>query len=205
MTSSNGNIFRVTGPLCGPGEFPTQRPVTRSFDVFFDMRPNKRLSKQSWGWWFETPSLSLWRHRNDLFRTRPQWVNESEHHVVLKWVLSGNIRTSFSTSRRQWKKEIVWVVKWSNNEVISTYCMFCWYLFVSNDTNTSSDWPLILETESISQHIFYRKWNLMGNFIVCNCSKVIAVELYNWHDSCTVFSSLNETLVNDPKLRLSDI
>ena len=39
MTSSNGDIFRVTGHLCGeftgPGEFPTQRPVTRSFDVFF--------------------------------------------------------------------------------------------------------------------------------------------------------------------------
>ena len=47
-----------------PGEFPTQRPVTRSFDVFFDLRPNKRLSKQSWGWWSETPSSSLWRHRN---------------------------------------------------------------------------------------------------------------------------------------------
>ena len=30
----------------------SQRPVTRSFDVFFDLRPNKRLSKQSWGWWF---------------------------------------------------------------------------------------------------------------------------------------------------------
>ena len=28
-----------------PGEFPTQRPVTRSFDVFFDLRLNKRLSK----------------------------------------------------------------------------------------------------------------------------------------------------------------
>ena len=25
------------------GEFPTQRPVTRSFDVFFDLRLNKRL------------------------------------------------------------------------------------------------------------------------------------------------------------------
>ena len=41
MTSSNGNIFRVTGPLCGeftgPGDFPVQRPVTRSFDVFFDL------------------------------------------------------------------------------------------------------------------------------------------------------------------------
>ena len=47
MTSSNGNIIRVTGPFCG--EFPAQRPVTRSFDVFFDLRPNKRLSKQSWG------------------------------------------------------------------------------------------------------------------------------------------------------------
>ena len=60
MTSSNENVFRVTGPLCGeftgPGEFPTQRPVTRSFDVYFDLRPNKRLSKQSWGWWFETLS-----------------------------------------------------------------------------------------------------------------------------------------------------
>ena len=70
MTSSNGNIFRVTGPLCGeftgPGEFPTQRPVTRSFDVFFDLRLNKRLSKQPWGWWFETLSWSLWRHGNEL-------------------------------------------------------------------------------------------------------------------------------------------
>ena len=68
MTSSNGNIFRVTGLLCGeftgPGEFPTQRPVMRSFDVFFDLRLNKRLSKQSWGWWLETLSCLLWRHCN---------------------------------------------------------------------------------------------------------------------------------------------
>ena len=48
-----------------PVEFPTQRPVTRSFDVFYDLRLNKRLSKQSWGWWFETPSRPKWRHRND--------------------------------------------------------------------------------------------------------------------------------------------
>ena len=46
------------------GEFPAQRPVTRSFDVFFDLRLNKRLSKQWWGWWFETPSRPLWRHWN---------------------------------------------------------------------------------------------------------------------------------------------
>ena len=46
------------------GEFPAQRPVMRSFDVFFDLRLNKRLSKQWWGWWFETPSRPLWRHCN---------------------------------------------------------------------------------------------------------------------------------------------
>ena len=47
-----------------PGEFPAQRPVTPSFDVFFDLRLNKRLSKQTWGWWFETPPRPLWRHSN---------------------------------------------------------------------------------------------------------------------------------------------
>ena len=73
MTSSNGNIFRVTGFCAGnspvtagnspvTGEFPSHRPVTRSFDDFFDLRLNKRLSKQSRRRWFETPSLSLWRH-----------------------------------------------------------------------------------------------------------------------------------------------
>ena len=61
MTSSNRNIIRVTGPLCG--EFtgrrliPITKAVPRSFDVFFDMRMNKRLSTQSWGWWFETQSF----------------------------------------------------------------------------------------------------------------------------------------------------
>ena len=48
-----------------PGEFPTQRPVTQSFGVFFDLRLNKRLSKQSWGWWLNTLSRPLWRHRKD--------------------------------------------------------------------------------------------------------------------------------------------
>ena len=55
MTSLNGNILHVTGPLCEEftgevtGEFPSPSPVTRSFDVFFDLRLYKRLSKQSQG------------------------------------------------------------------------------------------------------------------------------------------------------------
>ena len=48
-----------------PGEFPAQRLVTRSLDVFMDLHPNKRLGKQWWGWWFETQSCPIWRHRND--------------------------------------------------------------------------------------------------------------------------------------------
>ena len=87
MTSPNGSIFRVTGPLCGeftgPGEFPTQRPVTRSFDVFFDLRPNKRLSKQSWSWWFETLSRPLWHHCNGPSLDHLQWVGVGGFSEVL--------------------------------------------------------------------------------------------------------------------------
>ena len=48
MTSSLLAICAGNSPVTG--EFPAQRPVTRSFDVFFDLRLNKRLGKQSWGW-----------------------------------------------------------------------------------------------------------------------------------------------------------
>ena len=71
MTSSNGNIFRVTGHLCG--EFTGPRWIlTKARDAelwcFLYLRLNKRLRKQSWGWWFETLSRPLLRHRNVLCR-----------------------------------------------------------------------------------------------------------------------------------------
>ena len=66
LTSSNGNIFRVTGHLCG--EFTGHRwiPRTKASDVelWCFQRLKERLSKQSWGWWFETPSRPLCRHCN---------------------------------------------------------------------------------------------------------------------------------------------
>ena len=57
-------------PLCAgnssvTGEFPSQRPATRSFGVFVDMCLNKRSSEQLWGCWFEMPLGSLWRHCNE--------------------------------------------------------------------------------------------------------------------------------------------
>ena len=57
-------IYAGNSPV--PGEFPAQRPVTRNFDVFFDLRLNKLLSKQSWGWWFEMASRPLWCHRRGI-------------------------------------------------------------------------------------------------------------------------------------------
>ena len=63
------------------GEFPAQRPVTRSFDVFFDLSLIKRLSKQSLGWWFETSSRPLWRHCNVLF-TDAACVPGLRHHAA---------------------------------------------------------------------------------------------------------------------------
>ena len=47
-----------------PANSPHKVPATQSFDVFFDLRLINRLSKQWWGWWFETPLLTLWRHCN---------------------------------------------------------------------------------------------------------------------------------------------
>ena len=69
-----------------PGEFPTERPVTRSFDVFFDLRLNKRLSKQSESWWFETLSRPLWRHRNakkSSAKCRPFWSGHQYHWTII--------------------------------------------------------------------------------------------------------------------------
>ena len=61
-----GLLAQCAGNSPVTGEFPSQRPVTRSFDVFFDLSLNKWLSKQSKRRWFETPSRSLWHHLIDV-------------------------------------------------------------------------------------------------------------------------------------------
>ena len=142
MTSSNGNIFRVTGPLCGeftgPGEFPAQRPVTRSFDVFFDLCLNKRLSKQPWGWWFQTPAWSLWRHRNVhwvLFCCGYAWfpgplftnvVQFKSHHGkvithIIKCGMKLLVQTQTSTVQR---------LKFGNGYLISSDTLLDMWLFI---------------------------------------------------------------------------
>ena len=54
METFSALLALCAGNYLVTGEFPAQRWVTRSFDVFFDLHLNERLSEQSWGWWFET-------------------------------------------------------------------------------------------------------------------------------------------------------
>ena len=71
METFSASLAICAGNSPVSGEFPAQRPVTRSFDVLFDLRLNKPLSKQWWGWWFETLSRPSWRHCN-AYRNRGQ-------------------------------------------------------------------------------------------------------------------------------------
>ena len=72
------------------GEFPTQNSVTRSFEVSFDLGLNKRLSKQSWVWWFEMSPCSLWRHRNGIYSKAFGWKLNIVEQVKLSWKLLVN-------------------------------------------------------------------------------------------------------------------
>ena len=76
METFSALLAICAGNLPVPGEFPAQRPVTPSFDVFFDLRLNNRLSKQSWGWRFETLSCPLWCHcnGNHVILQHPSWT-----------------------------------------------------------------------------------------------------------------------------------
>ena len=81
------------------GEFPAQRPVTRSFDVFFNLRLNKQLGKQSWGCWFETLSRPLWRHCNAMpnLNNRSNWLHALCNTLGLDKMDSG-LRTTFANA-----------------------------------------------------------------------------------------------------------
>ena len=83
------------------GEFLAHRPVARSFDVSFDLRLSKRLSKQSWGWWFEPSSLSLWRPRNAIL---PQYCNSQMSTPTYSNCLGNTLHFHF------WQDNCIWLL-----------------------------------------------------------------------------------------------
>ena len=90
----------MTSPVTG--EFPAQRPVTRSFGVFFDLRLNKRLSKQCWCWWFETPSSSLWPHCNEFGHC----LGTRNHNEAL----NGSIHLKYAIHHQRWHCFVIFYI-----------------------------------------------------------------------------------------------
>ena len=116
-----------------PGEFPSQRPVTRSFDVFFDLRMNKLLSKQKWGCWFETPSCSLWRHWN-VITTRgtyndTNYISSLSHCYALSLK---KIRLAYPISLITARSKML-----SNNKLLITYKSM---VYIDSPSQKSHSW-----------------------------------------------------------------
>ena len=101
MTSSNGNIFRVTGPLCGKFTCHRWILITKASGAelwcFFICALNKQLSKQSWSWKFETPLRLLWCLCNDtqlFFGNKYSYVSNVEHKQM--WILTQGMRNKIN-------------------------------------------------------------------------------------------------------------
>ena len=144
MTSSKWDIFHVTGLLCG--EFPSQRPVTRSFNVFFYLCLDKLLSKQSRHWWFETPSRPLLRRCNGLLEL--VMVSDMDINIRINWAQQPLLSTLYIKTgcqlllcdsstiwRVSWQKQLYQGV-WTSNyipeylwDVITCPCP--WYLLLA--------------------------------------------------------------------------
>ena len=109
METFSALLAICAGNSLATGEFPAQRPMTRSFDVFLELHLNKRLSKQWWGWWFETPSRQSWHRCNAFDSVQRFWnivwqyikhrrnrgpkhyiAEFAKNHEIKHWVPRGN-------------------------------------------------------------------------------------------------------------------
>ena len=116
------------------GGFPSQRLVTWSFDVFFDLRQNKRLRKQLKPWWFETPPRPLLRHCNakwPRFRRRHFQMHFREWKVQMlfsDWSLdhsTGIVIMGMLWGNNDGKPSLVLEMAWCHQA--TSHCMDqCW-------------------------------------------------------------------------------
>ena len=153
MTSSNGNIFRVTGHFMqGIHRSPVNSPHKGQwrgalmFSLIYAL--NKRLSKQSWGWWFETLPHP-WRHCNghlNLILSSTECLGRYFHNIVL------GIKTFFHKKTcSQWVENESFV----NTQPIITLITFQvnWMKTISVNARKPQIWPILanwnkfLETE----------------------------------------------------------
>ena len=176
MTSSNGNIFRVTGPLCG--EFPTKRPVTRSFDVFFDLRLIKRLSKPR-GWWFETLSRPLWRHCHGYWITFQETLSFLQVSFLTTKVVLYNCQADSRLAPSQWETSLQnntvphWLVA-NLESALNWYRCGMWRFKLNSWSPTQHGGGhghllLVPVTPIWTTHCIYLSWVVISNRKETNC------------------------------------
>ena len=150
--------FSVLLALCAgnspvPGEFPTQRPVTRSFDVFFDLRLNKQVSKQSWGWRFEPASSSLWRQCNEkLAPSRPVVTRTMKIEYSRPQWLRWNIAPTFNSRGRATGVSIVRISQANETRVKSLDCSKLTEDNIIKNIKREHYWSMCWESCSTTPH-----------------------------------------------------
>ena len=121
----------------------------RSFDVFFDLRLNKRLSKQSWGWWFETLSHPLWRHCNKLLEPLCKFLytlqtSTQEHWFCIKLCITYHpwqLKAKSNFLDISWKKNSACKMRMCNIKLVqqklaNPQCASkCLYVITSNTSH----------------------------------------------------------------------
>ena len=160
--------------------------ILRSFNVFFDLRLNKWLSKQSWGWWFETQSHPLWRHRNKMrhylgLGLGPHLYNWKHKIKVYHGSNPGMIN---STHNPNWPRRLIWLFQayfvqlrflseWLKNHIFygyyhwyfNVYCslscrQFVYWSCMPITINTWSKWILYIVYKGIKHSIL---WHIPAN------------------------------------------
>ena len=83
-------------------------PRTKASDAelwyFFDQRLNKRLSKQSWGWWFETLSCPLWHHCNEIVH-KCRALSSDNHPALTRICVTSSGLDEWILIHRDYKKQ----------------------------------------------------------------------------------------------------
>ena len=94
----------VRGIHRSPVNSPHKGQWRRASMFFFYLRLNKRLSKQSWGWWFETLSRPLWRHCNtqaQYYQSDVALLNQVVSNVAISIVMyTATVENIHSTSQK---------------------------------------------------------------------------------------------------------
>ena len=121
METFSASLAICVGNSPVTGEFPAQRPAARSFDGFFDLRLIKRLSKLSWGWWFEMPSRLLWRHCDDNSRAfcifSWKWIRYVQAYLI---IFFDYYSQEFCTIIKHWAG-VAWIDLWKSHHCV------CWW------------------------------------------------------------------------------